>query len=357
MMSDGLDKILASLNKRYGKAVINNADEIKYPALERIRTGSLAIDVEIGGGIPRGRVTMIVANESAGKTTLALHIIKQAQKQEGRILFVDAEGTFDPEWAKTIGVDLTKLIVAVPDVGEQAADIIEAGIRSNECSLIVLDSIAALQPAAELDKPMIESNRDGGHESSPEQIGDRALMLNRAVRRLTSALNAITEQGERNSTAVILLNQFRLKIGGYGNPETIPGGLGIKFMSSIILELRKPGGKDGWIEEDRNGEPVKIGQEVRFKTQKNKTYCPFRTGTTYLMFDGPMKGQIDTIKELYTYGRLLGLISETAQAVFSIDGKKFRGQKQVEEYLRVNPKYCEQLENDIRERYLHGKTK
>jgi recombination protein RecA len=354
-VSDGLDKILESLNKRYGKAVINNADEIKYPAVERIRTGSLAIDIEIGGGIPRGRVTMIVANESAGKTTLALHIIKQAQKQNGRILFVDAEGTFDPEWAKVIGVDLSKLIVAVPDVGEQAADIIEAGIRSNECSLIVLDSIAALMPAAELEKPMIETTKNGEHEGSPEQIGDRALMLNRATRRLTSALNAITEQGERNTTAVILLNQFREKIGAYGNPEVIPGGKGIKFMSSIILELRKPGGKDGWIEEDRNGETIKIGQEIKFKTQKNKTYAPFRTGVTYLLFDGPMKGQIDVTKELYVYGRLLGLIPETAQAVFTIDGKKFRGQKQVEDFLRVNPKYCEKLEKDIRDRYLKGR--
>ncbi|MEQ1678479.1 MAG: AAA family ATPase, partial [Chitinophagaceae bacterium] len=204
-----LDDVLKGLNKTYGKPVISQADKIIYPKLTRLSTGSLAIDLELGGGVPFGKVTMIVANESAGKTTLAINMIVEAQKLGKRVVFIDVEGTFDKDWAETIGVDLSKLHIAIPDVGEQAVDILDAVVQSNEAGLVILDSIAALMPAAELNKPMIDVDSKGEYESSPEQIGDRALMLNRAVRKLTSALNKINEEGERNQTAVVLINQFR----------------------------------------------------------------------------------------------------------------------------------------------------
>ena len=350
-----LDKVLASLNKSYGKAIINKADEIKYPAVTRLSTGSLSLDLELGGGIPCGRVTMIVANESAGKTTLVCHMIVEAQKLGRRVVFIDAEGTFDPVWAACIGVDLSKLTIAVPDVGEQAVDILEAVVRSNECDLIILDSVAALMPAAELDKPMFEASKTGEGEATIEQIGNKAVMLNRGVRRLTSALNEITMMGERNKTSVILINQFREKIGGYGNPEVIPGGKGIKFLASIILELRKPLGKDGWMEEERNGETVKIGHEIRFKTLKNKTFAPFRTGVTYLYFDGAMKGQLDRSREVFMYAKLIGLIDAKGQWIV-IEGKKLQGQDNAIAYLRENKPVQDKLEADIRQHYLKGRS-
>lgn len=338
-----LDKVLASLNKKFGKAILNNADAIKYPALERIPTGSLSVDLETGGGIPRGRITMTVANESTGKTVLALKTAAEAQKLGLRVVFIDAEGTFDVGWAKTLGVDTSKLVIAIPDVGEQACDILEAVVRSGDCGLVILDSIAALMPKAELDISM---------EDDPEKLGNKAQMLNRAMRRLTSAINAIDEMGERNKTAIFLVNQFREKIGiAYGNPEVIPGGKGIKFASSIILELRK----GAWIEETRDGEEVKIGQEIKFKTAKNKTYMPLRTGLTYFYFDGVRKGQFAREREVYTYARLLGLIQETGKAVFEIEGKKLRGEDNVTAYLLENPKLMEKLEREITQHYLRGK--
>jgi recombination protein RecA len=334
-----LDRVLASLNKKYGKAIINPADQIKYPAVQRLSTRSLSLDLELGGGYPCGRVIMVVGNESSGKTTLILHAIAEAQKEKKKVVFIDAEGTFDAEWAKVIGVDLSKLSIVLPDNGEQAADVLEAVVRSNDCALVILDSIAALMPKAELEISM---------EDDPERLGNKAQMLNRAMRRLTSALNEITEMGERNQTTIILLNQFREKIGiAYGNPEVIPGGKGIKFASSIILELRK----GEWIEAERNGEKVKIGQQIKFKTSKNKTYSPLRTGSTYLYFDGDKKGQLDKTQEIYTYGKLLGLIKVDGQMTYFGD-KKIRGADAAIDFLREDLKLQEKLEKEIRQRYL-----
>lgn len=351
-----LDRVLADLNKRYKKPIISRGDEIKYPEIGRIPTGSLAIDLEIGGGIPCGKVTMIVANESAGKTTSACNIIVEAQKQGKRAVFIDVEGTFDAEWAKAIGVDLNKLMIAIPDIGEQAIDILEAVVRSKEAGVVILDSIAALMPTAEINKPMVEVDKEGEYESSPEQIGDRALMLNRAVRKLVCALNEINELGERNETAVVLINQFREKVNAQrgANPEVIPGGKGIKFVSSIILELRKLSGKDTWITEMQNGEEIKIGQTINFLTQKNKTFSPFRKGVTYLYFNGPMKGHFDKAREVQHYGTLLGLIKVEGQMTY-LDDKKLRGEDNAIKYIRDNPKLQEKLEKEIRQVYLKGK--
>ena len=348
-----LDETLKKLNKRYGKPIIAQADEIVFPKVTRLSTGSLAIDLELGGGIPFGKVTMIVANESAGKTTLATHMIVEAQKLGKRVVFIDVEGTFDREWAKTIGVDLSKLTVAIPDIGEQAIDILEGVVRSNEAGLVILDSIAALMPTAEINKPMVDVAQNGDYESSPEQIGDRALMLNRAVRKLVCALNAINELGERNQTAVVLINQFREKVNAQrgANPEVIPGGKGIKFVSSIILELRRLTGKDTWITEIQNGEEIKIGQTVNFLTQKNKTFCPYRKGSTQLYFDGPMKGQFDRASEIYNYGVLLNLIKVEGQMTY-LDDKKLRGRDNAVHHLRENLKTQEKLEKEIRRVYL-----
>ena len=355
-----LDDALKKYNSLFKKPIVATASDFKYAEIDRISFGDLALDIETGGGVPRGKVTMIVGNESTGKTTLTMHLIKQAQKLPGNVLFIDVEGTFDPAWAKTIGIDLDRLKLAVPDVGEQAVDILELATRSNECSLIILDSIAAMMPAAEISKPMVKMKQDGDYEAVAEQIGDRATMLNRGVRRLTSALNEITELGERNSTAIVLLNQFREKIGVMNaNNEVIPGGRGIKFVSSMIMELRRPV-SDGWMVVEREGREDekdstvqdKIGQHIRFRTLKNKTYVPFRSGTSYLYFDGPRKGQLDVEREVYVYSRLLGLLNETGKAVFKIDGKVLRGEDQVINYLMENPRSMKDLETQIRARYL-----
>lgn len=353
-MSD-LDNILKGLNKQYGKAIINQADKIIYPEVTRLSTGSPAIDYELGGGIPFGKVTMVIANESCGKTTLATHMIVQAQKLGKRAFFIDVEGTFDKEWAKLIGVDLSKLTIAIPDVGEQAVDILDAVVRSNECGIVILDSVAALMPAIELTKQMVDTDKNGNYEVNPEQIGDRAMMINRGVRKLTSALNEINELGERNQTAVVLLNQFRQKMTMYGNNEVIPGGLGIKFVSSIILELKRPITK-GWITEVRNGEDVRIGQEIRFHSQKNKTFCPFRNGSTHLYFDGQMKGNIDTARDIFIYSEILQLIDVKGQWIV-IDGKKLQGQDNAIKYLRENPKIQEKLDKEIRKVYFKSSEK
>jgi recombination protein RecA len=339
-MSD-LDIVLAGCNKHYGKPIINKASGIKFPETGRISSGSLAFDLESGGGYARGKINMLIATESAGKTSLALKAVVEAQKQKLRTVFVDVEGTFDNAWAKHLGVDLDKLDVALPENGEQAMDIVEAVVGTDDCGLIVLDSIAALCPKIELEESM---------EDAPEKLGNKATLLNRSMRRLVAVLNKISENGERNQTTILLINHFRFKIGAYGPPETYPGGQGIKQNSSIIAELRR-GNSGEWIEEERNGEKVRIGQMIKFKFSKNKTFTPFRTGSTCLYIDGPLKGQLDKSQEVYTYGALLGLIKVEGQMTY-LDDKKLRGRDNAIQYLRENIKTQDRLEQEIRKAYF-----
>ena len=337
-MSD-LDKVLANLKKKFGTASINPADKITYAAVKRIPTGSLSLDLEMGGGLPRGKVVMIPANESVGKTTVALHMVASAQKNKCKAAYIDVEGTFDKEWAKKIGVNLSDLLLSKPDSGEMALEILESLVETNELDLIVLDSLAALIPKAELDKSLFDD---------PQKMCERAVLLGRSVTRLAAILNKLSDKLEANETCVVLLNQLREKPGVmYGNPEVIPGGKAIKFFSSIIVNLTR--GK--WLEIGKDPNKVKIGQEIKLYTSKNKTFVPFKRGVMYLYFEGDKMGKLDQIQELFTYGKLLNLIQQSGH-FYVVDGVKINGADATMKYLEDNPKIAEKIEKTIRERYL-----
>lgn len=337
-MSD-LDKVLGNLKKKFGAATINPADKIIYPAVKRIPTGSLSLDLEIGGGLPRGKVVMIPANESVGKTTIALHMVAKAQKLKYKAAFIDVEGTFDKDWAKKIGVDLSTLLLAKPDSGEMALEILESLVETNEVDLIILDSLAALIPKAELDKSLFDD---------PQKMCERAVLLGRSITRLAAILNKLSDKLEANETCVVLLNQLREKPGVmYGNPEVIPGGKAIKFFSSIIINLTK--GK--WLEIGKDPNKMKIGQEIKLYTSKNKTFVPFKRGVMYLYFEGEKMGTLDQIQELFTYGKLLNIIQQSGH-FYVIEGTKINGADAAMQYLKDNPKTAEKIEKEVRERYL-----
>lgn len=333
MKENNLSDIATQLNKKFGKDYIIPASDFKALKLERIHTSSLSLDIETGGGIPKGRLIEIYGSEASGKTAIATMVSSNIQKSGGRVLWCDAEGAMDLEWAQKLGMNLNLLDIAKPETGELAGDTIEAAVKSGEYELIVLDSIAALIPALDLDTSM----------SDPEKIGNRAKMVNRIVRKLHAALNIpIGEDKVGNNTTVIFINQIREKIGiVYGNPEVTPGGLAVKFGASLRIHLRK-----GKYLKD-NDDNI-IGQEVRFKTVKNKTAAPGKNGTFNFYFAGEMKGKIDRKAEIITYGIVLGLIKVDARTYY-IDEEKIGSKSKLNEYLD-DKKVLTKIEKEIKRR-------
>lgn len=318
---------MAQIQKQYGTgSIMRLGERAEKMATDVISTGSLAADLALGvGGLPRGRIIEIFGPEASGKTTLCLHVIAEAQKKGGVAAFIDAEHALDPQRAQKIGVNLDDLLISQPDTGEQGLEIAEALIRSGGIDVVVIDSVAALVPRSELEGEMGESS-----------IGVQARLMSQALRKLTGAIS-------NTNTIVIFTNQLRQKIGVmFGNPETTPGGLALKFYSSVRLDIRK-------IENIKQGDLV-VGSRHRVKVVKNKVAPPFRIAE----FDMDENG-ISHEGELLDVGVELGIL--TKSGAFIRWGEKMLGQGRPASiiYLKENPKESEKLEKEVRDAW--GKQK
>jgi recombination protein RecA len=319
-----LELAIGQIEKQFGRGAIMRLGEASaHTKVDAIPTGCLALDLALGmGGIPRGRITEIFGPEMAGKSTLAQHIVAQAQERGGQVAYVDVEHALDPTFASSLGVNVKDLLVSQPDTGEQALEICEALIRSNAVDVIVVDSVAALVPRAEIEGDM--------GDSLP---GLQARLMSQALRKLTAAV-------ARSRTALIFINQLREKIGiVFGNPEVTPGGRALKFYSSVRIDLRR-------IESLKQSGTI-IGSRVRAKVVKNKMAPPFRTAEFDIIFDGSSVG-------ISREGDVLDLavdsdIVKKHGSFFSFEERKLgQGREQTKAYLRENPKLVDELENLIR---------
>lgn len=271
-----LDVALEKIRKEYGAGAIMRMGEMQRVSIETISTGSKALDFAIGGGIPKGRITEIFGPESSGKTTLASHIVAEAQKNGGMAAYIDAEHAFDPEYARKIGVDVDNLLMSQPDTGEQALEIAETLVRSRMVDVIVIDSVAALVPFA-------ESEGDMGDQ----QPGMQARLMSKALRKMTAAIS-------QSNTAVIFINQLRQKIGiPYGNPEFTPGGVALKFYASVRLDIRSY----GKVEEGVKDAKERMGNLVRVKVVKNKIAAPYKVAEFKILY---AQGIVDTVDNTKT---------------------------------------------------------
>lgn len=314
-----LNLALTQIEKQFGKGAIMKLDGKEHIDIPAIPTGSLALDMALGiGGVPRGRVVEIYGPESSGKTTLTLSIIHEVQKQGGIAAFIDAEHAFDATYAKKIGVKLDDLLMSQPDTGEQALEIAETLVRSNAVDLIVIDSVAALTPRAEIEGEMGDSH-----------MGLHARLMSQALRKLTAAIS-------RSKTTVIFINQIRMKIGVmFGNPETTTGGNALKFYSSVRIDLRR-------IESLKKGDES-IGNRVRAKIVKNKVAAPFRTAEFEIYYDEGISKSSDILD--------LGVKSDIIQksgSWFSYGDEKIgQGKDTARKFLVENPKLLDKIEKQI----------
>jgi recombination protein RecA len=314
-----LERVIAQIEKQYGQGAIMQMDEHRYAKIEGINTGSLSLDIALGGkGIPRGRVTELFGPESSGKTTLALHVIANAQKAGGVAAFIDAEHALDTRWAKKLGVDVSGLLVSQPDTGEQALEIAEMLIRSNSVDVIVIDSVAALTPAAEIEGQMGDT-----------QVALQARLMSQAMRKLTSVIN-------RSKTALVFINQIRMKIGVmFGNPETTPGGRALKFYSSVRIDLRRV-----TTIKDSTGA---IGTRVRARVVKNKIAPPFRDCEFDMMFDRGISYEGD----LLDMGLACQVVERTGTWLSYGDIRLGQGRENAKKFLAENTDLCGELKDKI----------
>ena len=315
-----LETAMQQIEKMYGKGSIMRYGAESTLNVEAIPTGSLSLDLALGiGGLPRGRIVEIYGPESSGKTTLALHVLAEAQKMGGEVAFVDAEHALDPTYAKALGVNVEDLLISQPDTGEQALEITEALVRSGAIDVVVVDSVAALVPRAEIEGEMGDSF-----------VGLHARLMSQALRKLTGIIN-------KTNSIVIFINQLREKVGVmYGNPETTPGGLALKYYSSVRIDVRR-------IETLKvNGEMV--GNRTRAKVVKNKVAPPFREAEFDIMYG---EG-ISKIGEIIDLAVKLEIIDK-AGAWFTVDGQRVQGRDAVKEYLKTNPEVADKIEQQVRE--------
>jgi recombination protein RecA len=318
-----LEVALSQIEKQFGKGSVMKLGEYKAMNVEAIPTGALGLDIALGiGGVPRGRIIEIFGPESSGKTTLALHIIAEAQKMNGEAAFIDAEHALDPVYAKHLGVDIDNLIVSQPDTGEQALEITESLVRSGALDVIVVDSVAALVPKAEIDGDMGDSH-----------MGLQARLMSQALRKLAGAIN-------KSKTVIIFINQLREKIGVmFGNPETTTGGRALKFYASVRLDIRK-------IENIKQDGEV-IGNRARVKVIKNKVAPPFREAEFDIVYG----------KGISKEGNILDMavnldIIEKSGSWFSYNGEKIgQGRENVKQYLHNNPEVMEEVEKKVRDNF------
>jgi len=318
-----IESAMKQIEKQFGKGSIMMLGTNTLMEIETISTGCLSLDLALGvGGVPRGRIIEIYGPESSGKTTIALHIIAEAQKMGGSAAFIDAEHALDPSYAKNLGVDTEELIVSQPDTGEQALEITEALVRSNAIDVLVVDSVAALVPRAEIEGEMGDSH-----------IGLQARLMSQALRKLTSAIN-------KSNCVVIFINQLREKIGiMFGNPETTTGGRALKFYSSIRLDIRK-------IDTIKVGENI-LGNRARIKVTKNKVAPPFKLAEFDIMYNEGISKE----------GNLLdiavneGIIDKSGSWFSYNDIRMGQGRENSKIYLKENKEIASEVENAIREKY------
>ncbi len=314
-----LETAIAKIEKDYGKGTIMRLGDDISVNVEALSTGSLSLDLALGiGGIPRGRIVEIYGPEASGKTTLALHAVASAQKSGGDAAYIDVEHALEPAYARALGVDIDSLLISQPDTGEQALDIAESLVRSGAVDVVVIDSVAALIPRVELEG-----------EVGDTVVGALARLMSQAMRRLAGAIS-------KNNCTVIFINQLRQKIGVmYGNPETTPGGLALKYYASVRIDVRR-------IETLKvNGEMV--GNRTRAKVVKNKVAPPFREAEFDIMYG---EG-ISKIGEIIDLGVKLELIDK-AGAWFTVAGQRIQGRDGVKQFLAENPEICDQIEQEIR---------
>ena len=315
-----LDAALSQIERAFGKGSIMRLGQNPNVDIEAISTGSLGIDIALGiGGLPKGRIIEIYGPESSGKTTLALSVIAQSQKKGGTCAFIDAEHALDPSYAKKIGVDIDNLLISQPDAGEQALEIADTLVRSGAIDVLVVDSVAALVPKAELEGEMGDSH-----------MGLQARLMSQALRKLTSTVS-------RSNTLIIFINQIRMKIGVmFGNPETTTGGNALKFYASVRIDIRRIGSI-------KDKEDV-IGSQTRVKIVKNKVVPPFKI----VDFDIMYGEGISKTGELIDLGVKAGIV-EKAGAWFSYKGEKLgQGRENAKLFLKENPAVAEEIENKIR---------
>lgn len=319
---EALAMAMAQIEKQYGKGSVMKLGENAHYNVEAIPTGSLSLDVALGiGGVPRGRIIEIYGPESSGKTTIALHIIAEAQKLGGEAAFVDAEHALDPTYAQNLGVDVDSLIVSQPDTGEQALEIAEALVRSGALDVIVIDSVAALVPKAEIDGEMGDSH-----------VGLQARLMSQALRKLAGVVN-------KSNTICIFINQLREKIGVmYGNPETTAGGRALKFYASVRMDVRR-------VETLKNGAEF-IGNRTRVKIVKNKVAPPFKEAEFDMLYG---KG-ISKESNLLDVAVNLGIIQKGGSWFSYGEERLGQGRENVKQYMIENPEFAKDIERQIREK-------
>jgi len=318
-----LEAAMGQIEKQFGKGSVMKLGEFKAMEVEAIPTGALGLDIALGiGGVPRGRIIEVFGPESSGKTTLALHVVAEAQKMGGEAAFIDAEHALDPVYAKKLGVDIDNLIVSQPDTGEQALEITEALVRSGALDVIVVDSVAALVPKAEIDGDMGDSH-----------MGLQARLMSQALRKLAGAIN-------KSKTVLIFINQLREKIGVmFGNPETTTGGRALKFYASVRMDIRK-------VENIKQDGEV-MGNRVRVKVIKNKVAPPFREAEFDVIYGQGISKE----------GNILDMavnldIIEKSGSWFSYNGERIgQGRENVKRYLAENPKILEEVDKKVRDNF------
>ncbi len=318
-----LEMALGQIEKQFGKGAVMKLGENANMNVETIPTGAIGLDIALGaGGVPRGRIVEIFGPEASGKTTVALHIVAEAQKAGGEAAFIDAEHALDPVYAKKLGVDIDNLIVSQPDTGEQALEIAEALVRSGAIDVIIIDSVAALVPKAEIDGEMGDSH-----------VGLQARLMSQALRKLAGVIS-------KSKTTAVFINQLREKVGVmFGNPETTPGGRALKFYASVRLDVRR-------IESLKQGTDV-IGNRTRVKVVKNKVAPPFKEAEFDIIY-----GQgISKEGSILDVAVNLDIVNKSG-AWFSYNGQRIgQGRENVKQYLKDNPELTREIEAKIRENY------
>lgn len=324
-----LEQVLADIEKQFGKGAIMKLGAEETREIDVISSGSLTLDIALGvGGYPKGRIIEIYGPESSGKTTVALHAIAEVQKAGGRAAFIDAEHALDPVYARNLGVNINELLLSQPDTGEQALEICEALVRSEAVNIVVIDSVAALVPKAEIDGEMGDSH-----------VGLQARLMSQALRKLSGTIS-------KTNTTAIFINQLREKVGIiFGNPETTPGGRALKFYSTIRLDIRRG-------EQIKTGDNI-TGNKTNIKVVKNKVAPPFKVATVDIVYG---EG-ISKTGELVDIGSELNII-EKSGSWFSYKGEKIgQGRENIKLYLKDNPKLANEIEAKIRDAYKKKKEK
>ena len=317
---EALEMAFSQIERQFGTGAIMRFGDKERLKIDAISTGSISLDLALGiGGFPRGRIIEIYGPESSGKTTLALHVIAEAQKKGGIGAFIDAEHAFDPEYAANIGININELLISQPDTGEQALEICETLVRSNAIDVVVIDSVAALVPRSEIEGEMGDS-----------QMGVQARLMSQALRKLTGAIS-------KSKTIVIFINQIRMKIGVmFGNPETTAGGMALKFYSSVRLDIRR-------TEQLKQGEEI-IGNHTKVKIVKNKVAPPFKTAEFDIMYGEGIAREGDVLD----LGAKMGIVQKSGSWYQYGEEKLGQGREGAKEYLKDNKKVMREIEEKIR---------